>query len=92
MIEDYCECDGVIVVPAGARLAGDMQDADPSGYVRIEFDSLIMPEGSAVPIQAVATNWKCVLKGKVEGKNTGKTCWSGRGSARLWPCWSDAAI
>ncbi len=41
--------------------------------MRIQFDSLMMPDGAAVPIQAVATDLEMrPLKGKVEGKNTGK--------------------
>jgi hypothetical protein len=73
VIEYNYERDGEIVVPAGARVAGHMQDADRSGYVRIEFDSLMMPDGSAMPIQAVATDLQMrPLKGRVEGKNTGK--------------------
>jgi hypothetical protein len=41
--------------------------------VRIEFDSLMMPDGATMPIQAVATDLEMrPLKGKVEGKNTGK--------------------
>jgi hypothetical protein len=70
LIEYNCECDGVIVVPAGAGVAGDMQDADPSGYVRIEFDPLMMPEGAAVPIRAAATIWKCApLREQSRGKH-----------------------
>jgi hypothetical protein len=39
----------------------------------IEFDSLVMPDGAAVPIEGVATNLSLgPPKGKVEGKNTGK--------------------
>ena len=73
VIEYNYERDGEIIVPAGARVVGHMQDADRSGYVRIEFDSLMMPDGSAMPIQAVATDLEMrPLKGKVEGKNTGK--------------------
>ena len=73
VIEYNYERDGEIVVPAGARLVGHMQAADRSGYVRIEFDSLMMPDGAAMPIQAVATDLEMrPLKGKVEGKNTGK--------------------
>lgn len=73
VIEYNYERDGEIVVPAGARVVGHMQDADRSGYVRIEFDSLMMPDGAAMPIQAVATDLEMrPLKGKVEGKNTGK--------------------
>lgn len=73
VIEYNYERDGEIVVPAGARVVGHMQTADRSGYVRIEFDSLLMPDGAAMPIQAVATDLEMrPLKGKVEGKNTGK--------------------
>ena len=73
VIEYNYERDGEIVVPAGARVVGHLQDADRSGYVRIEFDSLMMPDGAAMPIQAVATDLEMrPLKGKVEGKNTGK--------------------
>jgi hypothetical protein len=73
VIEYNYERDGVIVVPAGARAVGHLQDADRSGYVRIEFDSLMMPDGATVSIQAVATDLEMrPLKGKVEGKNTGK--------------------
>jgi hypothetical protein len=73
VIEYTYERDGEIVVPAGARVVGHLQDADRSGYVRIEFDSLMMPDGAAMPIQAVATDLEMrPLKGKVEGENTGK--------------------
>ena len=73
VIEYNYERDGEVIVPAGARVVGHMQDADRSGYVRIEFDSLMMPDGAAMPIQAVATDLEMrPLKGKVEGKNTGK--------------------
>ncbi len=73
VIEYNYERDGEIIVPAGARAVGHLQDADRSGYVRVEFDSLMMPDGAVVPIQAVATDLEMrPLKGKVEGKNTGK--------------------
>lgn len=73
VIEYNYERNGEIVVPAGTRVIGQMQDADRSGYVRIEFDSMMMPDGTAVPMQAVATDLEMrPLKGKVEGKNTGK--------------------
>jgi hypothetical protein len=73
VIEYNYERDGEIVVPAGARVTGHMQDADRSGYVRIQFDSLMMPDGATVPIQAVAVDLEMrPLKGRVEGKNTGK--------------------
>lgn len=73
VIEYNYERDGEIIVPAGARVIGHLQDADRSGYVRIEFDSLMMPDGAAMPIQAVATDLEMrPLKGKVEGNKTGK--------------------
>jgi hypothetical protein len=72
-VEYTYERDGQIVVPAGAKAVGHIQDADRSGYVRIQFDSLMMPDGAVVPIQAVATDLNMrPLKGKVEGKDTGK--------------------
>ena len=67
------ERDGQIIVPAGAKAVGRIQDADRSGYVRIQFESLMMPDGATVPIQAVATDLNMrPLKGKVEGKSTVK--------------------
>ena len=73
VVEYTYERDGQIVVPAGAKAVGQIQEADRSGYVRIQFESLIMPDGATVPIQAVATDLDTrPVKGKVEGKNTGK--------------------
>ncbi|HEV7674534.1 MAG TPA: hypothetical protein VGQ12_08385 [Candidatus Angelobacter sp.] len=41
--------------------------------MRIEFDSLMLPDGAAIPIRAAATDLEMrLLKGKVEVKNTGK--------------------
>lgn len=73
VVEYTYERDGQIVVPAGAKAVGHIQEADRSGYVRIQFESLMMPDGATVPIEAVATDLNLrPLKGKVEGKNTGK--------------------
>ena len=73
VVEYTYERDGQIVVPAGAKAVGHIQEADRSGYVRIQFESMMMPDGATVPIQAVATDLDMrPLKGKVEGKNTGK--------------------
>jgi hypothetical protein len=73
VVEYNYQRDGEIIVPAGAKAVGHLQDADRSGYVRVQFDSLLMPDGASVPIQAVATDLEMrPLKGKVEGKNTGK--------------------
>jgi hypothetical protein len=73
VIEYNYERDGEIVVPAGAKAVGQIQEADRSGYLRIQFESLLMPDGGTVPMQAAATDLNFgPLKGKVEGKNTGK--------------------
>jgi hypothetical protein len=73
VIEYNYEREGEIIVPAGAKAVGHIQQADRSGYMTIQFDSLMMPDGAAVPIEGVATNLSLgPPKGKVEGKNTGK--------------------
>jgi hypothetical protein len=41
--------------------------------MRIQFDSLLLPDGATIPIQAAATDLEMrPVKGKVEGKNTAK--------------------
>jgi len=73
VVEYTYEHDGQIVIPAGAKAVGHIQEADRSGYMHIQFESLMMPDDARVPIQAIATDLDMrPLKGKVEGKNTGK--------------------
>jgi len=73
VIEYNYERDGEIIIPAGAKAVGHIRNGDRSGYVDIQFDSLLMPDGAVVPIEAAATDLDLrPLKGKVEGKNTGK--------------------
>jgi len=73
VIEYNYERDGEIIVPAGAKAVGHIRNGDRSGYVDIQFDSLLMPDGAVVPLEAAATDLDLrPLKGKVEGKNTGK--------------------
>jgi len=73
VIEYNYEEGGELVVPAGTKAVGHIREANRSGYVDIEFDSLLMPDGASVPIEATATDLDLrPLKGKVEGKNTGK--------------------
>lgn len=38
--------DGEIIVPAGSKALGHIEQADRSGYLSIRFDSLLMPDGS----------------------------------------------
>ena len=73
VIEYNYEREGEIIVPAGAKAVGHIQQADRSGYMTIQFDSLMMPDGATLPIEGIATNLSLgPPKGKVEGKNTGK--------------------
>ena len=73
VIEYNYEHDGEIIVPAGAKAVGHIRDANRSGYVDLQFDSLIMPDGASFPIEAAATDLDLrPVKGKVSGKNTAK--------------------
>jgi len=73
VIEFNYEQDGEIVIPAGAKAFGHLEAADRTGYVGIRFDSLLMPNGSSVNLEAAATDLQLrPLRGKVEGKHTGK--------------------
>ncbi len=73
VIEYNYEQAGEIVVPAGAKVFGRLQAADRSGYVGVRFDSMLLPDGSSVRIEAGATDLALrPLKGKVEGTHTGK--------------------
>jgi hypothetical protein len=73
VIEYNYEQGGEIIVPAGAKAVGHIRQANRAGYVDLQFDSLQMPDGTSVPIEAAAAGLDLrPLKGKVEGKNTGK--------------------
>jgi hypothetical protein len=73
VIEYNYERDGEIVVPAGTKAVGHVQQADRSGYVSIKFDQLEMPHGIVLPIDALATDRNLgPLKGKVTGTHRGR--------------------
>lgn len=73
VIEYNYERAGEIVVPAGAKAIGHIQQADRTGYMTIQFDSVMMPDETSVSIQGTATDLSLrPPKGKVEGRNTGK--------------------
>jgi hypothetical protein len=73
VIEYNYEQNGEIVVPAGAKAFGHLESADRSGYIGIRFESLLMPDGSSVALEAAATDLQLrPLRGKVEGRHTGK--------------------
>ena len=72
-IEYNYEHDGMIVVPAGTKAIGDVQQASSEGYLSIRFHTLRMPDGKEEKIEGagLALDHK-PLKGEVSGKNTGK--------------------
>lgn len=62
-----------IIVPAGARVYGQLQQADRSGLVSIKFDEIELLDGAREKIDAVGTGLDLgPIKGSVSGKNTGK--------------------
>jgi type F conjugative transfer system protein TrbI len=73
VVEYNYEQNGELVIPAGAKAFGRLDAADRSGYVGVRFDSLMMPDGSSVSLDAAATDLQLrPLRGKVEGKHPGK--------------------
>jgi hypothetical protein len=64
---------GEIVIPAGSRAFGELDQANDRGYVGIRFQSLQLPDGSTQTIdgRSMGLNYK-PLEGKVTGRNTGK--------------------
>ncbi len=62
-----------IVVPAGARVYGQLQQADRSGLVGVKFDEIQLLDGAREKIDAIGTGLDLgPIKGNVFGKNTGK--------------------
>ena len=62
-----------IVVPAGARVYGQLQQADQSGLVSVKFDEIELLDGAREKIDAVGTGLDLgPIKGYVYGKNTGR--------------------
>jgi len=71
-VEYNYEKDGQIVVPAGAKALGTLQQADRSGYVAIRFDAIQMPDGTTEKIDGTAMSLTYgPLKGNVSGRRTG---------------------
>jgi type IV secretory pathway VirB10-like protein len=62
-----------IIVPAGARVYGRLQQADRSGLVSVKFDEIELLDGAREKIDAVGTGLDLgPIKGSVYGKNTGR--------------------
>lgn len=71
-IEYNYERNGEILVPAGARAIGTLQQADKSGEVAVHFDTLQMPDGSTEKIDASGMGLDYgPIRGRVDGKRTG---------------------
>ena len=73
VIEYNYEREGQIVLPAGSRAIGRINSADAHGNMAITFESVDLPNGSTVPISAVAVDTNLsALKGQVTGSSRGK--------------------
>ena len=69
-IEYNYERDGEIIIPAGAKVLGDLQQANRNGNIGIHFHTLQMPDGSTEKIDATSMSLTYgPLKGSVSGGN-----------------------
>jgi hypothetical protein len=69
MVEYNYEKDGEIVVPAGSKVFGKLEQANRSGHVSIKFDLIEMPNGPPLKIDGSAQGLDYgPLKGRVDGK------------------------
>ena len=72
-IEYNYERGGEIVIPAGTKAFGELQQADRSGLVSVRFHSLQMPDGTADKIDGTAIGLDYgPMKGSVSGSQRGK--------------------
>jgi type IV secretory pathway VirB10-like protein len=62
-----------VVIPAGARVYGQLQQADRSGAVSIKFNEIELLDGDREKIEAIGASLEMgPIKGAVYGKNTGR--------------------
>jgi len=72
-IEYNYERDGEIIIPAGAKAFGELQQANRNGNIGIHFHTLQMPDGTTEKIDAVSMSLAYgPLKGSVSGGNAVK--------------------
>jgi hypothetical protein len=72
-IEYNYERDGEIIIPAGTKAFGDLQQANRNGNIGIRFHTLQMPDGTTEKIDAGSMSLTYgPLKGCVSGGNTVK--------------------
>ena len=73
VIEYHYERDGEIIIPAGTKAFGDLQQANRNGNIGIRFHTLQMPDGTTEKIDAGSMSLTYgPLKGSVSGSNTVK--------------------
>jgi hypothetical protein len=69
-IEYNYERDGEIIIPAGTKAFGELQQANRNGQVALRFQTLQMPDGSTEKIDAGAMSLSYgPLRGSVSGSN-----------------------
>jgi hypothetical protein len=69
VVEYNYEKDGEIVVPAGCKVFGKLEQANRSGHVSIKFDMIEKPNGTSRKIDGSAQGLDYgPLKGRVDGK------------------------
>jgi len=69
-VEYNYERDGEIIIPAGAKALGDLQQANRNGNIGIHFHTLQMPDGTTEKIDATSMSLTYgPLKGSVSGGN-----------------------
>ena len=71
-IEYNYERDGEIVVPAGSKALGKLEQANSTGYVSLRFDRMEFPDGTAGKIDGTSMGLDFApVKGLVSGKRRG---------------------
>jgi hypothetical protein len=72
-IEYNYERDGEVVIPAGSKAFGELQQANAQGYVGIRFHTIQLPDETEQTIEGVAMGLEFQpLKGNVTGRNRAK--------------------
>jgi hypothetical protein len=72
-IEYNYEREGEIVIPAGTKTFGELQQANRSGIVSVRFHTLEMADGTSEKIEGTAMSLEYgPLKGNVSGSNRAK--------------------
>ena len=71
-IEYNYEQDGEIIVPAGSKALGKMEQANSTGYVSLRFDRIEFPDGTSGKMDGTSMGLDFApVKGLVSGKRSG---------------------